>query len=285
MGGTGRTHDAYGAGFVAATLALAACGTTLPDGVDGPPPTTNDGDASVVAETSSPSTLDAGGDTQIVLDGGGGDGPDAACPRAIDEPFDQIGSWTTTMQNGGTVAVPAIGGNGGGNALRAEVFANGSSTAAQVSREIAGPMPKSIRLAFAMRVASTNAKYAELGCTLQLQAADADTFVSFQPEISGGNLAFDSAKKDDGSDVSTGSAAQIGTLDTNHWYAVDVVLDAITGAGGNVKARVDGTPRYDRAATFPAPPELIRVKCGIDFGADGASAAVLVDDVVLELCP
>lgn len=275
-------RDMQEATFVAATIALAACGMTLPGSADDAS-TTNGGDASVVTEAGTPN--DDGGDAGSAPSNGGDGGLGDACTRAIHEPFAQLDALWTKTENGGSVAHEPAGGTGGSGALRAEVTAGGSSTSAQVTREIPGPLPKSIRLAFAVNIAAASNHYVELGCTLQLRGDDDGTFVSFQPEVSGGDLRFDSTKKQDGSNISTGSAASIGALSTGHWYRFVVTVDTVAATGPHVTAAVDGTPQYDRSVTFSAPPELIRVKCGVDHGQAGAAATVFVDDVTLDLCP
>ena len=66
------------------------------------------------------------------------------------------------------------------------------------------------------------------------------------------------------------------------WAAVCAVV--VMSLSLLVAFNLDGVNRYDRDATFPSFPSVIRVKCGIDFGSAGAAASVFVDDVVLDQC-
>jgi hypothetical protein len=272
-----------GARLVATAIAIAACGTTLREADEPASASTNDADPSF-AEESDANVLDDGGDANVVVVDPDGAAPDAGCPNVFAETFTQPHGfpWTASA-TGGTVTHDVDAGAAAPGALRAAVSPGAQPTFAQISRQTSG-LPKSVTLAFAMRVPEITTDYFELGCTLQLKSDD-QTFVSFQSEVAGNALQLDSTKKNGGANVSTGSAESIGPVDGSRWYAISIELTGITPAGGKVVVRVDGAPRYDRTVTFPAPPTAVRVKCGVDHGASGGAATVYVDDVVLDSCP
>lgn len=236
-----------------------ACGTS-DDDASPPPSDAGSSDADAGALDGSPSDADARPDPV-----------DAGCVEIFHEHFLTIDPvWTTTTASG-TVTTSPDGGQYYTGALRAEVTPSGATGRAVMERELDASLPRTVALAFAMRVEAVSATgNLALGCTLELRSTAGDASFGIGSGVTDSKLRID--------DVALGNV----TLDK--WYQVKLHVSGITGAGARVIGDIDGTRLVDRDVTFPAPLDRVHIECGIDFATENAGATVFVDDVVLATC-
>jgi hypothetical protein len=251
----------------ASAIAIVAACTSFSDGDD--EPITPGGDASAV-------------DALPGIDGGAVDSG-AGCKRVLDEGMTaKPAEWVDNVQDGGTLFVQSDAGASMLGALGATVTP--TSVYGQARIEIDRlPLPKAAHLSYAVQIVaagSPSLQFAEVGCRLQLRAAD-ETYVEL-----GSHIGSDDFEVDDQVNGGTdpGEGVVVGPLALRHWYRVTVSFANISPTSAKATLAVDGMALLTREVKPVAAPERIRVKCGIDYADPGVSASVLVDDVTLDFC-
>jgi hypothetical protein len=219
-------------------------------------------------------------------EGGDGGADDAAvdpgCHRRIDEQF-AVGpinpSWTQTLNGGGSAAVAVV---GGASALRAAVTSNGAYGVARIEQVFPAPLPKKATLTFSMRVVSQEDGIYLPGCTLQAFTSSA-TFFSAYPVIEDGQLRVEASVRLNDA-LGPRGPGLLGTVQPATSYRARFRFEELSATGAHAILDVDGVQKVDQTFTFTEAASL-RVRCGVEYAPPGKAIDVLVDDVVLDVCP